>query len=226
MPTQLIAGDNQNEASFAGGNDGALEVRIGPAGSKATGLSVSSVGDVAALGKLTQKGGAPVPRMLLLPAKATTSGTLIDFSPSDGTSIPSWAKKVTVNLRRVSTTGASLLLLQVGTASGVVVTGYAGAVLAAQGTNNSTTGANSTGIKLNESAGVATDSYSGSITLVLDGLNWVATGTLAGNTSARTMFTISDGTVVSALDRIRLTTVNGTDVFDAGSISILVEGYE
>lgn len=226
MPTQLIAGDNQNEASFAGGNDGALEVRIGPAGSKATGLSVSSVGDVAALGKLTQKGGAPVPRMLLLPAKATTSGTSIDFSPSDGTSIPSWAKKVTVNLRRVSTTGTSLFLLQVGTASGVVVTGYAGAVLAAQGTNNSTTGANSTGIKLNESAGVATDSYSGSITLVLDGLNWVATGTLAGNTSARTMFTVSDGTVVSALDRIRLTTVNGTDTFDAGSISILVEGYE
>lgn len=226
MPTQLIAGDNQNEASIIGSNDGAIKFRIGPAGSKADGLSISSIGDVAALGKLTQKGGAPVPRMLLLPAKATTSGTAIDFSPSDGTGIPSWAKKVTVNLRRVSTAGVSLLLLQVGTASGVVVTGYAGAVLAAQGTNNSTTGANSTGIKLNESAGVATDSYSGSITLVLDGLNWVATGTLAGNTSARTMSTVADGTVVSALDRVRLTTVNGTDVFDAGSINILVEGYE
>ena len=33
-------------------------------------------------------------------------------------------------------------------------------------------------------------------------------------------------TISGILDRIRLTTVNGTDLFDAGSVSILVEGYE
>lgn len=31
-------------------------------------------------------------------------------------------------------------------------------------------------------------------------------------------------TISGTLDRIRITTVNGTDTFDAGSINILVEG--
>ena len=31
-------------------------------------------------------------------------------------------------------------------------------------------------------------------------------------------------TLSSTLDRIRITTVNGTDTFDAGTINILVEG--
>lgn len=31
-------------------------------------------------------------------------------------------------------------------------------------------------------------------------------------------------TLSEALDRIHLTAVNGTDIFDAGSVSILVEG--
>jgi hypothetical protein len=46
MATQLIAGDNQNEASFVGSNDGAFKVRVGPAGAKADGLSVSATGVV------------------------------------------------------------------------------------------------------------------------------------------------------------------------------------
>lgn len=221
MPTQLIAGDSQNESSYVGGNDGALEVRIGPAGSKATGLSVSSVGDVAALGKLTQKGGAPVPRMLLLPAKATTSGTFIDFSPSDSTSIPSWAKKLTVMLNGVSTNGASAIQLQLGTSGGVVVTGYASAAELNAGVVSSTTGL------AIERGRTAASLDTGLMTIGLLGSNtWASSGVLFLSDLARPAYSAGGITLPGTLDRIRLTTVNGTDVFDAGSISILVEGYE
>jgi hypothetical protein len=33
-----------------------------------------------------------------------------------------------------------------------------------------------------------------------------------------------DVTLSAALDRVRLTTVNGTDTFDAGSVNIMYEG--
>lgn len=223
MPTQLIAGDNQNEASFAGGNDGALEVRIGPAGSKATGLSVSSVGDVAALGKLTQKGGAPVPRMLLMPAKATTSGTFIDFSPSDGTGIPSWAKKITIMVNGVSTNSISFPQFQFGTLSGIETTGYDAGSTSLSSTTMGTTSATSGFILY---ANIGTNSHSGSLVFTNMGGNvWVASGSV--KTSATLTTTLCGGkTLAGVLDRVRLTTVNGTDVFDAGSISILVEGYE
>lgn len=226
MPTQLIAGDSQNEASFAGGNDGALEVRIGPAGSKATGLSVSSVGDVAALGKLTQKGGAPVPRMLLLPAKATTSGTSIDFSPSDGTSIPSWAKKITVTLDGVSTNGASPVQLQLGTSGGVETAGYAcGTTLFSAGAANSITATSGLRLELGIEAAAAIRSGSVNI-LTLTGNSWAMSGVVSRTDSASGSLANASKTLAGALDRVRITTVNGTDTFDAGSVSILVEGYE
>lgn len=223
MPTQLIAGDNQNEASFAGGNDGALEVRIGPAGSKATGLSVSSVGDVAALGKLTQQGGAPVPRMLLLPAKATTSGTFIDFSPSDGTGIPSWAKKITVMLMSVSTNGTSPLVVRIGAGS-VEATGYFSTAADIAGTGAGT-GSDTTGLRLTNGL-VAADTPTGALSLTnITGSSWISTSAVT-RSSINASYSSGSKNLSGVLDRIRLTTVNGTDTFDAGSISILVEGYE
>lgn len=220
MPTQLIAGDNQNEASFAGGNDGALEVRIGPAGSKATGLSVSSVGDVAALGKLTQKGGAPVPRMLLLPVKATTSGTSIDFSSTDGTAIPSWAKKLTVMLSKVSTNGVSPLILQFNSET----TGYEGSCTSGAAAVATITASN--GVPLTY-ASIAAQAVSGNVIVGLLSANTMTASVALGQFPSGTMHAGGASKITSAaLDRVRLTTVNGTDVFDAGSISILVEGYE
>jgi len=52
---------------------------------------------------------------------ASTSGTSIDF-----TGIPAWAKRVTVNLSAVSTSGTNHLLIQVGDAGGVETSGYDG----------------------------------------------------------------------------------------------------
>ena len=77
-------------------------------------------------------------------AQATTSGTAIDF-----TGIPSWVKRITVIINRVSTNGSSIPQIQIG----------------------------------------------------------------AGHKA-----------LAGTLDRIRLTTVNGTDTFDAGAVNILYEG--
>jgi len=148
-------------------------------------------------------------------AVASTSGTSIDF-----TSIPSWVKRVTVMFNGVSTNGTSFIIVQTGAGS-VTTTGYnstcASIVAAAgYGNNNATTGF----IIRNANA---TDIVSGSLVLTLIGSNaWVCQGVYKLNTTT-TGYTGGDNTLGGALDRIRITTVNGTDTFDAGSINILYE---
>jgi hypothetical protein len=70
----------------------------------------------------------------------------------------------------------------------------------------------------------AAAAMNGSITLSLLGSNiWVAQGTLSPANAE--VYTVSGAVTLSGtLDRVRITTVNGTDTFDAGSINILYEG--
>lgn len=218
MPTQIIAGDNQNEASFVGANDGAIKLRVGPAGSKADGISISSSGNVDVLGALTQGAGISVPRMQLGTAQATTSGTSIDF-----TSVPSWANRITVIMRGISLNGTSYPQLQIGSGS-IQTTGYLCSGFFA-GASNAVTGITSTSGFVT-GAPSATNTTSGQIILTkLTGNTWVAT-TQAGITNTN-YGAVSGGdvTLSGTLDRLRLTTVNGTDTFDAGSINVLYEGY-
>jgi hypothetical protein len=149
-------------------------------------------------------------------AQASTSGTSIDF-----TSIPSWVKRVTVMFNGVSTNGTSIYQIQLGTSSGVVSTGYlsgTSSFASSVASINVTTGF---GIYSVSAANV----ISGSIIISnLTGNTWIASGTL-GITSSVAIAIISAGSLSlsGVLDRLRLTTVNGTDTFDAGSINILYE---
>ena len=152
-------------------------------------------------------------------AVASTSGTSIDF-----TSIPSWVKRITVMLSGVSTSGTSNIQAQIGTSGGIQATGYVGA----SNTFNSTPGATAwgTGILLCELVSAATDLLQGSFTLaLLDSSNgtWAVSGLTA--TSGNTANTLVAGykTLSGTLDRVRITTANGTDTFDAGTINILYE---
>ena len=148
----------------------------------------------------------------------TASGTAVDF-----TSIPSWVKRITVMFNGVSTSGTSSILLQLGDSGGIENTGYlsygcrfAGASLA-NGVNN-TSGFVISGL-------AATYILSGSISFSYFGSNtWCANGLLA-ETSASNGFPVTGAKTLSGtLDRIRITTVNGTDTFDAGTINIMYEG--
>jgi hypothetical protein len=147
-------------------------------------------------------------------AVASTSGTSIDF-----TSIPSWVKRVTVMFNGVSTNGASRYIVQFGNGS-IVTSGYVCTYVlvgAATGNGTLTNGIGGPG-------GGAGDSYTGSIVFTLQTSNsWVAAGNI-GYVGGGYMYTVTGSiSLSSALDRVRITTVKGTDTFDAGTINILYE---
>jgi hypothetical protein len=147
-------------------------------------------------------------------AQASTSGTSIDF-----TSIPSWAKRITVMFSGVSTNGTSIIQIQLGTSSGIDAASYLGAAWTANVTNTQM----STGLLISGD-NAAASVYHGSISISLLGSNiWTATGNL-GRSNAATINSMGGSkTLSTTLDRVRITTVNGTDTFDAGSINILYE---
>ena len=134
----------------------------------------------------------------------------------DYTSIPSWVKRITVMLNGVSTNGASNFLIQIGSGS-IQTTGYV------SGSEIGTTAAIST-VGMILQTGSSALAWSGIFTFASLGSNtWIS-----GHSTARS----SDGgsntgggtvTLSGALDRLRITTVNGIDTFDAGSINILYE---
>jgi hypothetical protein len=214
MTTQIIAGDTVNESSFTGSNDGAFSVRVGPNGAKVTGMVLDNTGNLTVLGTIAASGA---PKMQLLSAQATTSGTFKDFT------IPAWAKKVTVMLSGVSTTGTSNLLLQLGSASGILTSNYSSMAGQISGTSAGATGLTTNGFIMSYSTAGANLFY-GSITLTfLGSQTWTAQGALAFGAAGTCS---GAGGLPSALTTVRLTTVNGTDTFDAGSVNVLVEGYE
>ena len=152
-------------------------------------------------------------------AVASTSGTAIDF-----TSIPSWVKRVTVMFNGVSTNGASNYLVQIGTGGSPTTTGYNALCTRAWSANQVNSYTSTAGfIYGSDQAGFA---WYGHIVLTnISGNTWVASG-LIGTTLSTTMTIQGTGSLAlgGVLERVRITTVNGTDAFDAGSINILYEG--
>ena len=149
----------------------------------------------------------------------TTSGTSIDF-----TGIPSWVKRITVMFNGVSLSGSSHLLLQLGTASGVETTGYLGSGISAVNAALSY-GLNSTA-GFYAHLGLATRTLNGALTIsVLNQSSylWTCAGVLSWSTEAGANMVGGVKQLVNTLDRIRLTTVNGTDTFDAGTVNIMYE---
>jgi len=155
----------------------------------------------------------------LATAVASTSGTSIDF-----TSLPSWIKRITVMVNAVSTNSTSILQIQLGVNNSAETTGYSTMSGIVTTTNNTTRSqVSSAGFVFNNGSSAAS-SYFGSFIFTAMGSNmWSGIGNIydvAGSCSV-----IAGGkTLAGTLNMIRLTTVNGTDTFDAGTINILYEG--
>jgi hypothetical protein len=147
-------------------------------------------------------------------AQNSTSGTSIDF-----TGIPSWAKRVTVMFDGVSLNGTSEPMIQLGTSGGIQTTGYNGATGfagASAGVVNFSTGF----VTVVDSLAASPMYGSATLTLIASG-TWVYMGCFSFANYASPG---AGGKAISGtLDRVRITTVNGTDTFDAGSINILWE---
>lgn len=148
-------------------------------------------------------------------AQATTSGTTKDF-----TSIPSWVKRITVMFNGVSTNGTNSPIIQLGDSGGIEATGYSATASDSGGRLSETTG-----FPVARGVG-AGDQMTGVLQLsLLDAATntWVAMGNSTRTGSANTYFLSGSKALSATLDRIRVTTIGGTDTFDAGSVNILYE---
>ena len=146
----------------------------------------------------------------------TASGTAVDF-----TGIPSWVKRITVMFSGVSTSGTSSHSFLLGTSSGFATSGYTG-VSGYFGGAVASTNLSTSFVSYSD---LASDLKSGMIVFSLIGSNtWSCAGQSAYHARAFTQFTTGSVTLSGTLDRVRITTVNGTDTFDAGTINILYEG--
>jgi hypothetical protein len=148
-------------------------------------------------------------------AVASTSGTSIDF-----TGIPSWAKRITVMLSGVSTSGTSRVQLQIGDTGGVETSSYANVTQV-----GATPALNTTGFLIDAGGPNAAVVRQGSVTLTnLSSNTWVANISTCWSSDTIVITGSGSKTLSDVLDRVRITTVNGTDTFDAGSINIIYEG--
>jgi hypothetical protein len=147
-------------------------------------------------------------------AQASTSGTSIDF-----TGIPSWVERITVMFNGVSTNGNSNPIVQIGAGS-FTTSGYAYGGIESGNTRTAYTG----GFGILSSSpdnliyghmvltNITSNTWVSSLNSVIlqGGVYYSVTG--AGSIS-----------LGGTLDRVRITTVNGAPVFDAGTINILYE---
>jgi hypothetical protein len=148
---------------------------------------------------------------------ASTSGTSIDF-----TSIPSWVKRITVMFNEVSTSGTSNILIQIGSGS-ITSTGYISTSMRLATGNFVTTNSSTAGYVVGVNDATFISSGHMMLTLANAATNlWIESHSLKINAS-QGVSGGGSGSLAGVLDRIRLTTANGTDTFDAGSINILYE---
>jgi hypothetical protein len=161
-------------------------------------------------------------KLVLGTAKASTSGTSIDFSSSDGTGIPSWAKRITVMFNGVSTSGSSNYLVQVGSGS-LVTTGYLSNA-AGVGGGSYIAVSSTLGFIVKNGEEASTNVFCGQMILTTPGSNiWIACHNVSSiSATPRPGHGAGSVTLSGALDRIRIT-ANGTDTFDLGSINIMYE---
>ena len=151
-----------------------------------------------------------------------TTNTSLEF-----TGIPSWAKRITVMFNGVSTNGASPVVARLGTSSGIVSTSYFGS---AGGCLN---GAPPLVVNLSNGSGLyitpdGSASYGRHGQILISNIHsnsWSMAFNGSDDGSARVFWgCVSHTNLGGTLDRVRITTVNGTDTFDAGSVNIMYEG--
>lgn len=143
----------------------------------------------------------------------STSGTNIDF-----TSIPSYVKRITVLFFAVSTNGTNRVQVQLGSGS-IQTTGYVGQSANVGGTISTFSSA----FIVSENI-FAIDDRHGAVVLTTIGSNsWVESGIVSIASASTPTSSSGSVTLSGTLDRVRITTVGGTDTFDGGVINILYE---
>ena len=226
MANTITAGNGTNNGlAVTSDATGALNILTGSGGGTAA-ISIDSSQNVTAAANLTVTGNTAITGTLSATggitgslksatAQASTSGTSIDF-----TSIPSGIKRITVMFSGVSLSGTSNQLIQIGAGS-VTTSGYVGGAAAAGTSGSQTT--QTAGLQCGITA-TATFTITGQAILTnITGNTWVMTFNGTRQTDGYGLIGSSSIALGGTLDRVRITTVNGTDTFDAGSINLIYE---
>lgn len=153
-------------------------------------------------------------------SQASTSGTNIDF-----TGIPSWVRRVTVMFQGVSTSGTNDVLVQLGTASGYETSGYVGVVTRSGSSANVLTNL-SAGFNMDGNTGGSAAIRSGSLIISLMSTStntWAGQACIGLSNVPQGVYCGGYKPLVATLNSVRITTIGGTDTFDAGSINIIYE---
>lgn len=150
----------------------------------------------------------------LMTAQSTSTGSA---TPIDFTGIPSWVRRITFIFNGVSVSGTSNFLIRLGTSTGFETTLYESS-------------ADLNGISVTDTTGVivrnlaAANIISGHVVFTLvSGNTWVYSGVVRPNSGVAGGVCGGYKPLSSTLTQIRLTTVNGTDTFDFGSVNVMYE---
>lgn len=160
---------------------------------------------------------AQLQRIVLSTAVASTSGTSIDF-----TAIPAWVDRITIMFIGVSGNGTSIPTVRLGTVSGIEATGYLGSMQ-----NGTSAVLFTTGFEYSGNLQTAARVYHGAMTLTLQNRStntWAGTSIVGLSDGGSVGIMGGSKSTASTVTQLRVTFVNGTDTFDAGSINILYEG--
>ena len=218
MSSVIIAGNTSGTITLDAPNVAGTTTLTLPA---STGIVAVTSSAISAAGQIpfSTNGSTltPTAKIVSGTAVASTSGTSIDF-----TSIPSWVKRITVMFNAVSTSGTSNKQIQLGDSGGFETTGYLGSSVQLTDANsvNAATITSGFGIR----SALAADVINGSVVITnITGNTWVAQGTLTDSARGAGYLVGGAKPLSDVLTQVRITTVNGTDAFDAGSINILYE---
>ncbi len=160
----------------------------------------------------------------VLPAETdATNGGADDYTEIDFTSIPSGIKKLTILFADVSISGVDEILIQIGDTGGLDTTGYkSGVVYLVTGSHVGAT----SGYQV-ISVGAAADVLNGKVELTLvdsTSNTWLSKGLLYANTGSNFFFASSGiHSLTAVLDRVRITTLSGSDTFDGGTVNVMYE---
>lgn len=154
----------------------------------------------------------------------TVTATTINVVAINFTGIAGWAKRVTVNISSVSMSGTSSLRFRIGPTSGVENSGYFGTAVGFSAATLACvqfTG----GFDLNDGALNASARNGSFVFSLLNSANntWVMQGCQGQSNTNQATFMGGSKAIAGTLDVVQMTTTNGTDTFDGGSVNILYE---
>ena len=166
---------------------------------------------------------AKLSQPLTVGTSVAPSGTSVTF-----TDIPSWVRKINVVFYNISTSGTSPIQLQIGNSNGIVTSNYFGSWDTFT-TTISTTLMSSGFVVTGQTAGqlyngIASLYYITKTTGAFVNQYW-AFSSVGGitNGTANSLSGGSGSLETNDLNQLRITTVNGTDLFDGGRVNIIFE---